>query len=74
MRPAMNPALVRGVLTILGTALTALAAANQLTWQTALSALGAAIIGWMRTAPNHIDIDSLPPEVRESVRPLTEPK
>jgi hypothetical protein len=68
-KPTMNPVLVRSVLTLLGTALAAMGAASQLTWQTALAALGSALIGWMRTAPNHIDIDALPEEVRESVRP-----
>lgn len=65
----MNPVFVRTSLRILGAVFTALGAVEHLTWQTALTALGTFLVGYVTTAPNHVAIDSLPPEVQESVRP-----
>lgn len=69
MKPVMNPATVRTALSLLGTVCAAIAVIPQFTWQTVLAAIGGAVFGWMRTAPNHIAIDELPLDVRESVKP-----
>jgi hypothetical protein len=69
MKPVMNPATVRTALSMLGTVIAAIAVIPQFTWQAVLAAVGGAIFGWMRTAPNHIAIDELPLDVRESVKP-----
>lgn len=69
MKPTMNPATVRTALSLLGTVFAAVAVIPTFTWQTVLATVGGAIFGWMRTAPNHIAIDELPLDVRESVKP-----
>jgi hypothetical protein len=69
MKPIINPATVRTALSLLGTVIAAIAVIPQFTWQTVLAAVGGAVFGWMRTAPNHIAIDELPLDVRESVKP-----
>lgn len=69
MKPVMNAATVRTALSLLGTVIAAIAVIPSFTWQSVLAAIGGAIFGWMRTAPNHIAIDELPLDVRESVKP-----
>ena len=60
MKPVINPALLRTGLTALGSAISMIAAADSLTWQTAAGILGGVMIGWMRRAPNHVDLGDLP--------------
>lgn len=69
MKPVMNPATVRTALSLLGTVIAAVAVIPQFTWQSVLAAIGGAIFGWMRTAPNHIAMDELPTDVRDTMRP-----
>lgn len=69
MKPVMNPATVRTALSLLGTVIAAIAVIPNFTWQSVLAAVGGAIFGWMRTAPNNIAIDDLPQAVQDSVKP-----
>ena len=56
-----------------GTALATIAAANQLTWQVVVGALGGALTGavamWDRLPPDAVRISELPQEIQDSVRP-----
>jgi len=60
MKPAMNPALIRSLLTAVGLICTTVATLDDWSWQTVLATVGGALVGWMRRAPNHVDAAELP--------------
>jgi hypothetical protein len=57
----------------IGGALATVAAANQLTWQVVVGALGGALTGavamWDRLPPDAVRISELPREYQDSIRP-----
>lgn len=73
MKPGLSPELLRWALRALGAAVTALAALQQWTWQGAFTAVVAAVGGTLAgtsiLGPGHIDLQTLPKEIRDSVRP-----
>lgn len=73
MKPGLSPELLRWALRALGAAVTALAAMQQWTWQgvvtAVVAAVGGAMAGTSILGPGHVDIETLPADIRESVRP-----
>lgn len=68
---------LRIILMSVGGALVTVAAADTLTWQVVLAAIGGAIASgvamWDRLPPDAVRISDLPKEVQDSVRPPPEP-
>lgn len=88
MKPAVSHEVLNWALRALGAALTALAAMHEWSWQSVFTTVVAAVGGTLagtsllgpgqlaeaEVAKTHIPIDSIPPEVLESIRPSTLPK
>jgi len=73
MKPAMNPKVVTFALLFAGTALVAVSQLDHFTWQGVVAAVGGALLGVLKLGPDMIRLSSLPPELRESVRPSQKP-
>lgn len=69
----LTAAQFRVLLMTAGGALVTIAAANQLTWQVVIGALGgaltAAVAAWDRLPADAVRISELPKEIQDSVRP-----